>query len=288
MSLRQVTAVVLPKGVNQHAATTGLDPGYDDDGAPEPMIEWVSPTELWIDEAYQRSIGSSGLALIRRVARNMFSWRKFKLPSVTRLSDGRLVVLDGQHTATMAATRGIARIPVLVVQTFSLEDQAEAFVGQNMNRTAITTQQQHRAKVTAGDEAALLVDRVVQKSGLNLLMFTKNDAGAYKPGDTLALGTIKTLVNRRKEDGAVRVLELLVKAGLAPITSDYIKAVECLLFESEFAGAVRETRIVEAMTGAEALVLDSEAAMFAARHRVPKWKGLTTVLFQAATKRRAA
>jgi hypothetical protein len=287
MSLRQVTAADLPKGGNQHAAPIELEVGFDDDGSPEPVIEWGDPCSLYVDEDYQRTIGAKGLALVRRVGRGNFCWRKFKLPTVTINPKGQRVILDGQHTATMAATRGIRRIPWLLVQTFGIEDQADAFVGQNMNRTAITPQQEHAAKVVACDEFALLVASVMSATGVKLLPF--NSGGiAYKPGETLALGTIKTLVNRRKEEGASRVLALLVKAGLAPITADHIKAVEALLFESEFTGTVRDDRVAEALTGPEGVACDSEAAMFAARHRVPKWKGLTTVLFQAATKRRAA
>ncbi len=285
MTLRRVQPVDLPKGAVSKGERQTLEPGYDDDGAPEPTIEWGDPCDLYVDEDYQRTISPAGLALIRRVGNGTFSWRKLKLPVVTLNPEGLRVIIDGQHTAIMAATRGINRIPWFLVETFGLEDQADAFVGQNRNRTPISAMQEHKAKVAAGDEFAKSIDLVLESTGIELLMFK---AMAFKPGQTMALGAISTLVRRRKVEDAIRCLRVLVKAQLAPVEANHIKAVEQLMFGEEFKGLVQESRITEALTGAAGVTVASEAAMFAARHRVPVWQGLTTELFKAATKRRVS
>ena len=47
-------------------------------------------------------------------------------------------LFDGQHTAIGAATRGIDKIPVLVVEAADLTDRASAFVGHNPDRPSPT------------------------------------------------------------------------------------------------------------------------------------------------------
>jgi hypothetical protein len=68
----------------------------------QPIMEYVSPRGLYVDPAYQRSIGERGLKQIRRIIEN-FDWSKFKLPTccyAENFAGGTvLFVLDGQHTA---------------------------------------------------------------------------------------------------------------------------------------------------------------------------------------------
>jgi hypothetical protein len=51
--------------------------------------------------------------MIRDIVRE-WSWASYKAPVVVETGKG-LVVIDGQHTAIAAATRGIKFIPILVV-----------------------------------------------------------------------------------------------------------------------------------------------------------------------------
>jgi hypothetical protein len=280
MSLRKIDAVAL-----EVAPPAWPPSGVDDDGLEAPVIEWGDPTSLYVDETYQRTIGEKGLRLITRVSGGQWSWRKFKLPVVTIAPGGERVLLDGQHTATMAVTRGIRSIPWLLVKTRGQADQADAFVGQNSDRTAVSTLQQHKALVAAGNEEALTIEQVCQRAGVTLCGTQK---AVWAENDTIALGSIRKIVNRRYAVGAGRVLRILVAAQLAPISADHIKAVEALLFNAEFKDAVKDERITEALQGASGIKLMDEAKVFAARHRVRTWEGLVSVLYQAATKRRAA
>lgn len=280
MSLRKIEPINLERPPVAWPAS-----GADDDGLDAPVIEWGDPASLYVDETYQRNVGEKGLNLIKRVSAGAWSWRKFKLPVVTITPTGERVIIDGQHTATMAVTRGIRSIPWLLVKTRGQADQADAFVGQNADRTAVSTLQQHKALVEAGNESAVDVQRVCDKAGVKLVLVPKS---TWKANETIALAAIRKIVARRYPIGAGRILSILVQARLTPIGADHIKAVEALLFNSEFKDSVKDERIVDALSGANGVKLMDDAKMFAARHRVRTWEGLTSVLYQAASKRRAA
>jgi hypothetical protein len=262
-----------------------LEDGFDDDGCGLPVVEWGDPCDLYVDDRYQRPVTDRGRALIKKIAGGKFSWRKYCLPIVTLNPDGVRVVVDGQHTLIAAATRGLKRVPWLLVPSVSVADEADAFVGINKSRSAITAMVEHRARVTAGDMDALAVERVCVAAGVNLCLVQTR---GWKPGDTIALAGIRRLVHAYGQAGARRVLDILVKAQVAPITADQIKAVESLLFSAEFKGLVNEEKLVAALTGEAGVRTEREAVVFAATHRVRKWQGLTTKLFQQAGRRRAA
>lgn len=256
-----------------------IEGGYDDDGCGEPVIEWGDPCDLHVDDRYQRHISEKGRKLIRSIAGGNFSWRKYCLPIVTINPDGDKVVVDGQHTLIAAATRGLKRVPWLLVPSVSLQDEADAFVGLNKSRTMITAMVEHRALVTAGNPDALAVERVCKAAGVSLCLTQKTRGWAA--GDTIALAAIRKIVKDHGQAGARKILDPLVAAGLAPITADHIKAVQALMFGDEFKGMVVVEKIAPALTGEAGVALLREAALFAETHRVRKWKGLTTKLFHA-------
>lgn len=262
-----------------------LLPGADDNGTPEPVIEWGDPADLYVDDTYQRVVSAAGLALIKRVAKGKWNWRKYKLPVVTIGPEGRRITIDGQHTAIMALSRGVRRIPWVVVSTATVVDQADAFVGQNKDRTAISAMQQHIAQLASGDPDAVTIKQVIDRAEVGLVMWQPT---SWEPGQTMALGSISTLVRRRFAVGAGKVLRVLRAADLAPILAEHIKAVECLMFDPAFRGTVKEEKLIELLRGASGARMLSEGAVFAATHRVQKWKGLTTVLYQARNRAIAA
>src|SRR5262245_49208195 len=80
-----------------------------------PTFEWASPGDLWVEETYQRNLSERSISLIRKIVAN-WSWAGIKPPICARDEDGRLVVVDGQHTAIAAASHGgIPSIPIMIV-----------------------------------------------------------------------------------------------------------------------------------------------------------------------------
>jgi hypothetical protein len=271
MSLRRIEPLRLPD----------VTPGQDThDG---PCFRTVDPRDLLVDEVYQRGLSEQSIALIRRIV-GQWSWRAFKPPVVTDTGDG-LHVIDGQHTAIAAATHpDIEAIPVMVVATARREDRADAFVRHNRDRLRIHGTQLHYALVAAGDEDALTIQQVCERAGARVLK-VRPALDRYQVGDTLAIEVLRKLVQRRHAAGARRVVQVCVEARMAPISAAALRAVEVLLFDPEYTSAVAPEDIATTLRelGSEA---DRRAALFAAEHRVPIWRGLVITLFRGTRKRR--
>lgn len=260
----------------------GIEPSAAD--TPPPVFEWVDPCELKVDETYQRNLSERSVSLIRKIVGN-WDWRRFKPPVVARSADGGFEVIDGQHTAIAAASHpGVPIIPVMVVEAVDMESRATAFLGHNRDRITLTAPQLHAAAVAAGDEDAVTVMQVCERAGVRILKSPPGN-GAFKPRETLAVSSIRALVNRRGAMRARQVLEVLASAECAPISAGGIKAVEMLLHDAEYAGAVDPGDLATAIR-ALGSAADQEAAVFAAAHGVQKWRALAVVLFRRARRGR--
>lgn len=257
-----------------------LTPGLAD--APSPTFEWVSPTDLQVDESYQRAMSERSIALIRKIVTN-WDWRRFKPPVVARIGD-MLLVIDGQHTAIAAATHPeILQIPIMVVVAAERADQALAFVGHNRDRLGITPMQMHFAAVAAGDEDALTIEQVCERAGVTILRISPA-GGVFKPRQTVAVNAIAAIINRRGAQKARVVLQVLAEAEAAPVTSVQIKAIEMLLHDQEYRGQVEPADLTAAIRAMGLAAAEQEAKVFAAAHNVPNWRALGVVVFRKARK----
>ncbi|MBB3963514.1 DUF6551 family protein [Rhizobium metallidurans] len=241
-----------------------------------PQLRLVPPATLSVDETYQRGLYERSVKLIRKIV-SEWCWTAFKPPVVVEV-DGRLEVIDGQHTAIGAVTHGgIELLPVLIVQAESHETRASAFVRHNRDRIQVTATQLHNAMVAAGDEDALTVAQVCERAGIVIL---KNPPpmAKFKPGETMAIATIKSLVNRRYAAGARRVLDVCRSTNAAPVTAHMIKAVELLMFSKEYEGEIDAERIALVISS-KAETLETETSRFAAERKVPHWRAYASVVF---------
>lgn len=244
---------------------------------PAPRFTLVSPTDLLVDESYQRDLSRQSVELIRRIV-SSWRWRAFKPPIVVSTEDG-LHVIDGQHTAIAAATHPeIREIPVLIVEAVDQQSRAESFVRHNRDRLQITGVQMHHAMVAAGDETALTIERVCQRAGARVVRYaTQGDR--WLVGDTMAVEALRGLVHRRHAKGAREILQVCVEARMAPVTAAFLKAVEAMLFAPEYAGAVLAadiTTTIRAM-GPQA---EKEAVVLSVAQRLPRWRALAAILFR--------
>lgn len=238
----------------------------------EPEFLWVDPANLVVNETYQRNLSERSVTLIRKIVGG-WSWSKFKPPIVVRTDDG-LEVVDGQHTAIAALSHpGIATIPVMLVAADTLQERADAFLGHNADRIAVTPLQMHHAAVLAGDETAMTISQVCARAGVRI---PKNlpGSGKFKAGDCVAVSCIRALVNRRGAMGARRVLEICAKARLAPVGMSEIRGVEECLYGDRPAEA---DDVVSALISLGASA-DQRAKSYAADHGVRQWQGMAKVL----------
>lgn len=256
-------------------AVPGITPGPVDGG--EPIFEWIDPRKLLVDETYQRNLSERSITLIRKIVGN-WSWTKFKPPIVVQTDEG-LEVVDGQHTAIGAATHpAINKIPVMVVEADSLQARAEAFLGHNADRIAVTPLQMHHAAVLAGDETHMTIRQVCDRAGVRI---PKNLPGGanFKPGDCVSVSTIKTLVNARGAMGARKVLEVSAQARSAPVSAAEIRAVDLLLHDPEYAGRVEAPDITTALIGLGPRA-EQMAKAYAANHGTRLWQAMAVIIWR--------
>jgi hypothetical protein len=79
-----------------------------------------------VQPEYQRDLTKRSITLIRDIAET-FSWLHIKPPVCARDGNGNLCVIDGQHTAIAAASRGLKKIPVMIVEALDPALRAGAF-----------------------------------------------------------------------------------------------------------------------------------------------------------------
>jgi hypothetical protein len=234
-----------------------------------PILRWVDPTELFVDATYQRDLSRKSFKLIEQMYAG-FAWSRMKPPVVVD-ADGRLHVIDGQHTAIAAASLALPEIPIFVVEAISLDERARAFVGHNTDRITVSPIAIYNALRAAGDPDALDVERVCKRAGVRIREFTQSCVLAE--GDTKAIGLVRHLIKRRGVIKARKVLECLVKAQLAPIAGAAITAAENII--------CLERTDVDLEQLAQAIRMDGEAGRAKARakassERSPLWRALVT------------
>lgn len=250
-----------------------------------PETLWVAPEDLFVDERYQRGLGRRSITLIRKIA-GQWDWTAFKPPVVVESGGGRLLVVDGQHTAIGAATRNaldgaVGRILVILVAAASLEAQARAFVRHNLDRNAMTPGQIHHARVAAGDPDALTIEYACADAGARVLRHF--GPGVRARGGTLAIGALHAILARRGRMGLRRVLEICVEAGFAPVQAHHLYGVEEALFDRDNA-ALDPGRFGLALR-ARRDEIEKEAALLAASRGVTRRRAFAAVLSRAARRR---
>lgn len=250
----------------------GVTPAVVEGG--EPIFEWIDPKKLLVDESYQRNLSERSVTLIRKIV-GRWSWQKFKPPIVVQTDEG-LEVVDGQHTAIAAATvPTVRKIPVMIVEAGTLQERAGAFLGHNADRITVTPLQMHHAAVLAGDEDAMTVSQVCERAGVRI----PKTIPATRPGDCVAVSTIRALIGRRGAQGARKVLEVAVQARCAPISMAEIRAIETLLYEDEY----REQAVAADITTAMVALgprAEEMAKAYAANHGVRIWQALAVILWR--------
>lgn len=242
-----------------------------------PALRWIPLARLAVSEAYQRGMAARSVTMIRKAV-EAFDWARLKPLSVAARADGWFEVLDGQHTATILLMAGETEAPCLVLPDAAEAEKAEAFVGLNSSRVQVTPMQRHHAAVAAGRAEALAVEAAAHAAGAKLLRNAK-PAGRYLPGETVAAPALTAIAGRRGEAGLARVLLPCVRAGLAPIPTDALLAVELLLFDPGWEGEIGEAAITRALGDLPARL--AEAETLRSRAPQPRPRALAAAIFKA-------
>jgi uncharacterized protein with FMN-binding domain len=192
-----------------------------------PEVRQVAPTDLIIEESYQRGVSGKTLRLIKKIVAG-WDWAKFKPPVCAETADG-LFVIDGQHTAIAAASHPhIVTIPVMVVKRDRIEHRAEAFVSQNTDRVAMSPLQIFHAEIVAGKKASVDILKAAIRAGASIPRSVPVK-GKEKPGEIVSMSALRHVWAHGKPENFERVLRLAVMSGKAPLNSLLLRGIDLAL-----------------------------------------------------------
>jgi hypothetical protein len=175
-----------------------------------PSIENRHPSELEIDDSYQRSTDTkSSQALIRKIAAN-WDWRMCQ-PLVVSKREDAFYVIDGQHRLAAAKLRGdIQFLPCCISTYAGVADEATMFVQINRVRKAINQLDDFQAAAAGGDAEALAVRRVVEAAGFTVSRTTGSHS--WVPGAVAFVESIKRTMRKHGERMCLDALTLMAEA----------------------------------------------------------------------------
>jgi len=249
---------------------------------PRPKIMSMNPADLSIDASYQRDISRRSLKLIQKLVKE-WDWRRYNVPVVTKVGNSWHII-DGQHTAIAAVTHGgIGEIDVLVVEAEEGEDRARAFIGHNKDRVPITTTQLFFAAAASGDDDALTAQQVCERAGATILR-NPTPGRAFRPGELIAVSALVSLIRRRSAMRARVVIETLVQAQMAPISAEWIVAIDTVLHDENFGDVEPET--VLATLKRYGSTLQAKSTELALAKKLRRSRALAIVVYQHARKKR--
>ena len=212
-------------------------------------LRWLKIAELHIDQTYQRSIESRAWRAAHQEDRGQFQvaslWNRAALRVWNRV--------DGARRATRHRGRKAGRdrrSAAIIIGAATTQEQAIIFVEANRDRVAVTPFALHHAMLAAGDPDAIELNTVCLKHRISIPRYPVL-SDKLKPGETLALGTIKMLGRKytpriadaaigaiaaayRKKPGALRAAFF---AGAAKALGDLVNP-ECARQADKIAAAL--------------------------------------------------
>lgn len=188
------------------ATDQAIDPG------PLPTLLWLPVDRLTVDHRYQRTLESRRSQKLIDAIAARFRWSAFQAILAAKTASGAAwLVIDGQHRVEAAKRCGMSEVPAVVVTAASLAEQAAAFVEANTARISVNAFALHHARLAAGEPEALAVGRLCAAAGISIPRYPI-PADKLKPGETLALDTIRQLPRRYGDGVASLALATVAQA----------------------------------------------------------------------------
>jgi hypothetical protein len=131
-----------------------------------PRLEWLSKDLIRVDDSYQRPLKERRVLQILRD----FTWAQFGSLMLVDQGDGSYTVYDGQHRLEAAKRHpGIDEVPVAIVVLRQAFEEAQSFLGVNVNRSSISTVEKYWAGLEAGDETMMRICAVLEEAGCEVV-----------------------------------------------------------------------------------------------------------------------
>lgn len=173
---------------------------------PQPRLDWVPIAKIRVDDAYQRQLKKSRVAQILRD----FTWAHFQPVMLAEHEDGTFTVFDGQHRVEAARQHpNVKDVPAAIVAFDESYQEAGAFLGVNVNRSAITTVDRYYAGLEAGDTEMMAVCAVLEEAGCEVV-----EAGKYvpAPNKTAAVSAVSRAIRLYGDWAVAEALRTLRQA----------------------------------------------------------------------------
>ncbi|WP_048646570.1 DUF6551 family protein [Nitratireductor soli] len=221
----------------------------------KPALEWVSVETIDVDSNYQREIKP---ALVNKILRG-FSWTRFGAIVLSRQESGRFSIVEGQHRWKAASLHpDVDQVPAVIVSHADVAGEARSFLAINRDRMAVTSVEQYWAGLTAGDDNAIQISKVLQSAGCDVVPAQ----GHYRPNLTNSIGAVDRCL-KRYGDTATRRALLIIRAAwpneakalrgvLITALARIIRTNQNTVNDPELAAAIRRESFAELTAHAEA------------------------------------
>lgn len=201
-----------------------------------PSFHWQKPSELYVDETYQRPLSQEKVWLIATT----FTWGLYDpLWIGDRRGRGTLYVVDGRHrlaAAIMLGPRLIERVPCQVRRTESVEEEARMFVELQEKRRTISSAQRFAAKLVFKDPIALDLQAIMSKHGFKVVSERfGGSAITAAQNEITAVGTLEKIYRAGGRNRVHAVLQIIREAwdGVPPTTSAWMLRAISRMLERE-------------------------------------------------------
>lgn len=221
-----------------------------------PRLDYISKHKIRVDENYQRPLKPKRVQKIRAG----FDWKQFGSLMLVDHGDDDYTVYDGQHRH--AAVMGIDEIdlvPCVITDLDAEYEEAQAFLGVNINRSAISTVEKYWAGLEAGDEAMMRVCAVLDEAGCEVV-----PAGSQSlaPNRTKAIAAIQRALSSYGDEAVTLACKTLLTAwpkDTQALNGTIIHALARLYHNN--AGVLQLDRMATKLTGKDRRILTADAEM---------------------------
>ncbi|MFK0330889.1 DUF6551 family protein [Rhizobium sp. NPDC090275] len=218
-----------------------------------PELAFIDVGSIRVDASYQRPLKERRVAQILRD----FTWSQFGTLMLVDQGDGTFTVYDGQHRLA-AATRhpGINQVPAAIVRLDQAYEEAQSFLGVNLNRSAISTVEKYWAGIEAGDETMMRICAVLDEAGCEVVPpGTKTPA----PNRTSSISAIERAIRSYGDKAVTQACLTLVAAWSkdnGALNGSLIQAIARLYRNNR---DLDEARLVTKLRGKDRKILTADA-----------------------------
>ncbi|CCW15778.1 hypothetical protein EBBID32_1060 [Sphingobium indicum BiD32] len=176
-----------------------------------PSVENRHPSELNLDDSYQRSTeNGASQALIKKIAAG-WDWRMCLPLVVSKRDDGSLWVIDGQHRLAAAMLRGdIPFLPCCVGVYGSVADEAAMFVAMNRARKPMNRLDDFHAAIASGDSEAIEIADIIKGAGFTVSR--KTGSQSWVPGEVAFTSAIAKVLRKHGAKVCADALHIMHEA----------------------------------------------------------------------------